>query len=433
MTSQKHLKARVRARMSKTGERYASARRQIVPSASIATITAPAPQNPASAALRVIFSDAGIIAPHTGQPFTEAMIFGIGGGIGAGVFAFHYGKEDFSSFFVAGRHLWQDDAGWLKAAAARFGAAIEIRETTSARSADRDLHDLAAGGPVILWVDMGSLPYRGMPAHWRGMGQHLLIVRRIADGNAEIADLSDVPIELDLATLATARGRVKTQKHRIAALKAAARGRAIDLRGAVKAGLESCARGLVKQKMQNFTLDAFSTWAERLDGKKSKDSWEQMFPPGPNLWRALTSLYLFAEHWGGRSLGRAIFADYLAEAGAALPSPALVALSARYRSLARSWTALAETALPGDVAAAREAKQLYDRIHARHHERGAGGTAENTADWNRLEALAASATRFPMRAERIAALRTDLKRRVLEIHREEVAAREEMAAAAATL
>src|SRR5688500_11428829 len=100
MTRQKHLKALVRARMEKTGESYASARRQIVTQVSSQTSSTQEqfPRHlpgsiPAATGLRVLLANAGIRAPHTRQPLTEAMVFGIAGGIGAGVFAFHYAKE----------------------------------------------------------------------------------------------------------------------------------------------------------------------------------------------------------------------------------------------------------------------------------------------------------------------------------------------------
>jgi hypothetical protein len=44
--------------------------------------------------MRIALANAGVQTPHTGAPFTEAMTFGIGGSIGAGVFSFHYAKED---------------------------------------------------------------------------------------------------------------------------------------------------------------------------------------------------------------------------------------------------------------------------------------------------------------------------------------------------
>ncbi|HYX26759.1 MAG TPA: hypothetical protein VFC23_21580 [Thermoanaerobaculia bacterium] len=37
---------------------------------------------PAATGLRVLFAHAGILAPHTGQPLSEAMVFGLAGGIG---------------------------------------------------------------------------------------------------------------------------------------------------------------------------------------------------------------------------------------------------------------------------------------------------------------------------------------------------------------
>ena len=58
---------------------------------------------PATAALRILLTHAGVRAPHTGAPFTEAMVFGIAGGIGIGVVSFYYEKEDFASFFIGGR------------------------------------------------------------------------------------------------------------------------------------------------------------------------------------------------------------------------------------------------------------------------------------------------------------------------------------------
>ncbi|MFL5800856.1 MAG: hypothetical protein ACJ8CR_03865 [Roseiflexaceae bacterium] len=118
MTGQKHLKQLVRARMEKTGERYTTARRHII------RHVAPAPSDPAAhwhmpgnvpatTALRIILAHAGVYAPHTDQPFSEAMLFGIAGGIGVGVFSFFYEREDVATFFIAGRHEWHDDLAYM--------------------------------------------------------------------------------------------------------------------------------------------------------------------------------------------------------------------------------------------------------------------------------------------------------------------------------
>ena len=133
MTRQKHLKQLVRARMAKTGERYATARRHIIreaPSADASTArTSHLTGNvPATTALRVLLTDAGMRAPHTDQPFTEAMLFGIAGGVGIGMFSFLYEKANFASFYVAGRNDWADDVRYLTRAAERLGAKPAIVE-----------------------------------------------------------------------------------------------------------------------------------------------------------------------------------------------------------------------------------------------------------------------------------------------------------------
>jgi len=182
MTKQKHLKRRVRQRMLKTGESYVSARRNVLRQASPSE---PGPSRgphfpgkiPAATALRALLAHRGMRDPHTGQPFSEAMVFGIAGGIGAGVFTFRYEKEDFSSFFVAGRHLWEDDLSYLLRGSSRFGVETQTQEATGAKKGLLQLQEmLQAAGPVIAWVDMANLPYRGMPEHWSGGGYHVVLV-----------------------------------------------------------------------------------------------------------------------------------------------------------------------------------------------------------------------------------------------------------------
>src|SRR5579871_6577214 len=93
MTVRKHLKQLVRARMQKTGESYSTARRHVIAKVAQAS-TDPALRwhfpgnNPATTALRVLLAHAGMRDPHTGEPFSEAMLFGLAGGAGVGVFPF---------------------------------------------------------------------------------------------------------------------------------------------------------------------------------------------------------------------------------------------------------------------------------------------------------------------------------------------------------
>ena len=105
MTAQKHLKARVRTRMKKTGESYTTARRHIlVEQPEAAPSRDPAlrwhfPGNvPATTALRVLLAQAGVRNPHTNEPLSEPLLFVIAGGIGVGMCTFFYQKANMATF-----------------------------------------------------------------------------------------------------------------------------------------------------------------------------------------------------------------------------------------------------------------------------------------------------------------------------------------------
>jgi hypothetical protein len=430
MTAHKHLKQLVRARMQKTGESFTTARRHIIRSAE--------PQHdgsvmrwhfpgsvPATTALRVLLAQAGVRDPQTGKPFSEAMLFGIAGGIGVGVFSFFYEREDVATFFIAGRHQWHDDLAYLRSALERFGIEPLVQEAGGAKAAEQQLRDaLERHGPSVAWVDLAELPHRAMPSAWSGGGYHVITVYQIEDGAAQIGDLTDEPISIALDDLARARARIKKQRHRL--LSTLPTSSSLNLGDLVSAGLERCHDGLLHPTLpgarNNARLEALRTWAERMHGSKDQERWERVFRPGPNLWRGLCSIYDFVEHYGtGGGLCRPLFADFLADAAAALRRPALAALGEQYAELGRRWSELADAALPDDVPALREAKELYARKAELTHD---GGPAEQVrAIWRRLGELEEQAKeRFPLSDAGCADLRAQLKARIKALYEGEVAA-----------
>ena len=199
---------------------------------------------PATTALRTLFAHAGMLAPHTHEPFSEAMLFGIAGGIGMGVFSFYYQKEDIATFFLAGRHKWHDDAAYLSDTLGLFGIQPVIQETAGAKAAEQQLRDtLDRYGPCIAWVDLAELPHRAMPSAWSGGGYHVITVYSVDDtnGTAQIGDLTDEPISMPLPDLARARARIKKQRHRLLALPQA--GDAPDLATLVRSGIAALPSG----------------------------------------------------------------------------------------------------------------------------------------------------------------------------------------------
>lgn len=436
MTQQKHLKQLVRARMAKTGERYAAARRQIIgqPDA-----TSPAsfhyPGNiPATTALRTLLAASGLRDPKTSQPLTEAMLFGIAGGIGIGVFAFFYEKENFASLFIAGRHLWQDDAEYLNRAVHRIGVVPTIHETGSTKAAATALREvLAEGGrPAIAWVDAGSLPHRAMPKHWQGGGYHVVTVHALDEtaGTATIGDLTDELITISLTELAAARARIAKQKHRLFTLPDWKSSENLNSR--IQDGLYACHLGLtgaegIGNAKSNFSLATLKTLATRMVSTKDKERWEHVFARGPRLWTGLTSLNDFIEHYGtGGGLSRPLFADFLAEAAVRLKDKRLEELSTRYADLGIAWSALADAALPDEVPLMNEAKELL--AHKAELLHSGAAPEEVHADWSALAALSKRAEKFPLSETKCADLRADLSTRLMSIYESEVAAHDALGA-----
>ena len=443
MTRQKHLKDRIRARMKKTGESYTVARRQIL--AKIKPPSSKGPERfhypgnvPATTALRVLLAASGLLPKSGADELSEAMLFGIAGGVGAGVFAFRYEKEDFSSFFVAGRHLWQDDLAYLQNGCRRLGVDVDVKETGGAKTAEQQLRAmLEENGPVIAWVDMTGLPRHSTSPHGDFGQYHVVTIYGIDDAKKEaiVGDLADEPDRVPLDVLSKARARIKKQKNRLLRISNSP-GR-FDLNQAVKSGMQAChdtllGKGAVKTPggkgmAKNFTLDAFHSWAERLHGRSDKQSWTTMFPRGINLWRGLTSIYSFIHYGTGGGLSRPLYAEFFCEADEAIGGESFQELSDQYRKLGQAWDELGEAALPDEVESFRAFRTLSAEraeLTLSGGEKTADRIRENHASLNELEK--ASREDFPLSEKACDELLADLHRRVLALHRGEVAAHQRL-------
>src|SRR4051812_29619080 len=117
-----------------------------------------------TAAVGNILHQHGIVAPHTGKPYTEAMLLGIGGGIGANYWTFEMriGPE----LVLNWRHLWETFTNFLDKLSRRVGLTPTFKETGSASKAEAYLREaLASGHAAIVWLDRASIPYFFMPEH----------------------------------------------------------------------------------------------------------------------------------------------------------------------------------------------------------------------------------------------------------------------------
>jgi hypothetical protein len=422
MTRQKHFKQLVRDHMKKSGQRYAAARRFVLQSA-------PPPRSPHRPGLVPGATALRVLLAHRGHALSEPMAFGLAGGVGIGVFSFCYEKADFASFFVAGRHCWHDELTYLNRACQRLNQVPLVREASSPKAAEKNLRELLdLHGPCVAWVDLALLPHRGLQhLQATGGGYHIVTVYSVADdGTASIGDLTDEPVEIALAELTAARGRIKKDRYRLLAL---ADGGELDLVRAVPEALAACHRGLTgadgpKNARKNFSLDALATWAERLTSTKDREAWERVFAPGHRFFNGLVSLHRYVEHYGtGGGLARPLMAEFLRELG----RPDLRGLADRYAKLGEAWSELADEALPDSVPLLAEAKRQL-AASAEHFHSGSSA-AERAACWQAIRDLERRAReRFPLSAAECAELRARLRERVLAIHADEVAAHKQLAA-----
>jgi len=463
MTRQPHLKERIRARMAKTGERYAVARDHVVGAAapasaesapaSATSAPASATSAPASAtsaptalgirhfggvhaestALRIVATHADVRTPE-GEPISEPLAFVVGGGVGIGVFQFVYEKEDFASFFVGGGHRWDDARAFLDAGARRLGLETLVVESGGARQAAAQLETATASGPAIAWVDLAELGTRGYPAEWSGGGYHVLVVYGRDDaGDWLVGDLAPEPIALAPDTLARARARIAKQRHRLMTVVRPTVVRPTDaapadVADAVRSGLRATVDGLRTPRSRNFGLAALAEWADRLEGR-GRDSWSRAFPRGRRLWNGLTFLHQFIEcHGTGGGLLRPLFATGLREAADLTGDDGLRVTADRYAALGATWTDLGRAALPEAVPLLREAREIQAGTARRYLSAGPIAAPEVRRAIERLGGIGAEvAADFPLAESEVADLRADLARRVRAIHAAEVAALDALA------
>jgi hypothetical protein len=445
MTTDKHAKARVRARMARTGERYTTARMHVLRDApGGGAAMAPDPATPThgepgvaatlhvgvnggAAALRALLAAAG-------TPVSEPLALVLGGGIGLGVMQFHYAAEGVGTFYLAGRHRWDDERAFLVDALRRVGCEPIVTESTSPAKGERQLREaLEPGGPVVAWVDAAQLGTRSMPAHLSGGGYHVLVVRVIDDaaGVAIVDDLAARPIAVPLPDLARARARIAKDRHRLLRLAPAAR--ADITPAAVGAGLRATIDGFAAPRTRSFSLDALGDWVRRLRGNGS-DAWTTVFADGGHLLDALVAIRDGIEHQGsGGGLVRRPFAAGLQEAAEmGVAADRLPAVAEAYDDLGRAWTDLAAQVLPDGVPALRRARQLADRRASLYRAQTPDAREALASSWAEYAALRGEAADcFPLDGGQLRAFLDAIAEAVEVLHGTERAALERLRSAIA--
>lgn len=364
-----------------------------------------------------VFDYRGFKAPHTGRPYSEALLVGISGGAVMAYFSFAY--EGYDPHVAL---LTRNTFDPFNTLLARLGVTQDVRQTTNPERAVKHLVDfLESGVPALAWADVYSLPYNAQHNE-KGMWIMYPVVVYGYEPEAErvsIADRSCVPLVITPAELQAARARVKKERFKVAALSAPDPDK---LAGAVQKGLWDCLRLYTEAppagSRHNFGLAAFRRWAEMLTRPGEKQSWARVFPPGRPMYAGLTTAYRSLSQFSeSEDAGRGAFAAFLEEAAQILERPGLRPAAEGFRQAGALWAGLAQALLPEEVPPLGEARRLIRRQQELFRRQGQAALPELRENNARLEAIAAEMERsFPLDEPGVKAFCAALAERLMALH-----------------
>lgn len=438
MTTGKAFKRVVRARMAKTGERYAAARQTLVAGAADRPHAEPAIDaatpsgyrmrgglHPETATLANVLANQGVVSGVTGEPLTEAAILGVGGGLGAGYILWEFKSHGEPVLTLGFRNQWQYPGFpyWTGKTLERLGIEPDLHETGGANRARQALDArLEAGVPVIAWVDLQSMGTWARPDAQSGhFGLVVVVFGRDGDGSYLVDDRGRAPFRVSPAVMAAARGRIGSFRHRIVGLRTTPGTIPAErIRAAMRAGLEDQV-GHLRSRSDSFSLPAWRKWSRLMTDRRSAKAWPRVFADGHGLFGALAAIQEGVDGqigpWGGHLRG--LYAASLDEAAVVLDNPALGDAAHAWRDVAARWEALAEVAVPpgldGAPEAVRAARTLHDAVMA-----GEPGRPRAVAAAEAAHAIRDRyADALPLPSDRIAAILTDLGDRLDAIYHAE--------------
>jgi len=375
--------------------------------------------------VRNFFAQRGFSAPHSGEPYSEALLLGVSGGVVMGYFTFLYKGYD-PQCNILTRNTFDP----LDKMLSRLGVVQTIKHTRKPQRAEDILVDtLQEGQPAIVWADMWGLPYNALPWDEGMWGAMPLIVYGYEpqDDTVFIADRARVPLTVTSEELAAARGRIKKFKYRLLTLDAPVHEK---LAAAVRLGICDTVQLFTekppKGSKNNFGLNAYRFWAKMLRQPKQRLSWEKQFAAGLPMYTGLTSAYNFAFLFGKGSeqdAERGMYADFLDEAALLLNLPALNGAAEQFRAAAATWQQLPAFLLPDDIQPFAESRELMLRKHTLFLERGGAALEEIQTINGRLDEIReAVSADFPLMQAEVEAFRERLAEQILAIHDAEATA-----------
>jgi len=362
----------------------------------------------------------GITAPHTGEPYSEALLLGVSGGIAMGYFTFEY--EGYLPHLAL---LTRNTFDPFQTILERLGIAQDVRQTNKSEIAEKNLKEtLESGLFPLVWADQFSLPYNNLETNHAMWAMFPILAIALEGDNVLVADRSSRPFRLSMNELTEARGRVKQDRYRLITLDAP---QPAKLAAAVSNGIYQCIQLFTekppKGARHNFGFAAYQRLADMLVNTRNKQSWERFFAPGVRMYHALAGsvgqpgAYTWVQTWGSApGAERGLYADFLDEASEILKKSSLKDAAVHFRESYALWCEFADALLPDDLPLLGESKELLQREHDLFVEQGESALDDIKHIHTILDELLAHAEGgFPLSQAESADFRTHLRDLVVKI------------------
>lgn len=327
-----------------------------------------------TAALRNIFNSQAILDPRTQEPFSEALLFGIGGGINYAHFAMDLEKT--VTFVPMGAHKGNYKGGVVQEIICqRLGVPCLRKETNGEKAAQRHLTEAFRGGrPMLAWVDLAGLTYYHLPAHYYKTFDHTLsVVGFDEEQRVLLDDRSPAPWPMNWEAFLETRSAISARKNRLLAIGAPEA--VLTIEAGIELGLKHCVDNLLNPTIQNFGLPGLERFCSMLADTEGTRGWLKTFANPRSMYCALRDLFDFVElgHARGAAGGgllRYLFANFLIEASSILDNADLAEAGTMYYRIGKRWTALAERALPDGEPFLKQTKDCLLEHHRTFEEQG---------------------------------------------------------------
>lgn len=386
--------------------------------------------HPDSAALKDLLALAGVVDARTGKPLSEALCFGIAGGIAAG-YAFspelHASGLSSGIAFVGRHRQFLTDARWQTEFCRRLDIrALALEEPNEDVAEQNLLAALKGGRPVLAWCSPVLFPALSWTAT---AGMYTLLVHS-ADSKKQrfaVSDHGPKTFDLSFQEMASIRGRVNLLQNRILLLDPPASLPAEVLAAGAIAGIKACVYGARDLEQRGHRALPLADAAGLPAQHHHSLGWKPLFPEG-KLYLALADTWqCIAAASNGGGWFRPLFAEFLDEAAELTGRKALRACADRYRKLGAAWTSFAAAALPKRYAAFAKTQAALAKIEALYRAKGRAADAavlRLRAELARVEQTAIA--RFPLDGHGINRLLDDLAARLGALAGEEAAAAAEL-------